>query len=775
MVNNQVQQTTFWEFIKKYKIEIPIIQRDYAQGRIGNEKLREIFLSDLRNALDGKLINNERTLKLDFIYGNIDNGCLNPLDGQQRLTTLWLLHWYIAFKAGKLVENRDILMNFSYETRISSREFCKQLSVFDKASSDSIIEIIEQQTWFYTSWKQDPTIRAMLNMLCGTPIKDNKNNDILDGIEEVFKDCDYINYWEQLVSKECPIIFYYLDLEDLSLSDDLYIKMNARGKSLTNFENFKADLIGFINENEFDKGKNPDETIAYKLDVIWLDIFWKYRSVENKLDDIYFAFLNRYFLNNLLTSKDVDGAYLFTQKKIESNNPLFDYLYGESGDDSKIKYYNFEIYRSEQRSFDKQLFECLERTLDNFYVAFRDFSVEDINRLFFPSWNINSNFRFIPEYVENTMVQYSHYSSPYISSTLTLPQRVIFFAVCCYFENNKYCENTFNQWMRVIWNIVENANIETIPSMIGAIRLVDELKPHANRIYCYLADSKVVIKSEIAKEQVAEEIEKAKQIWNDQQSNWEGKIVESEKTAFFKGAIRFLFRTNIEIYDWNIFQDRFVKAKMFFTKDGVNEPYKKDAYLLRVLISKFTEFGHFTGEIFDNNSSSWRTILLDEKLVVGINQLFDLADIFAIDLNNFSSSIIDNERLRDFQNDLCKSTILNWVSPKSYFHWCNHDKYSLFPYKAKSQSKIFVLADKRNEIMSGLDGKIIDIDDGQRVEGLPYYKGWDLHFTLKSNNQKYKWFDSLQELTEINEWREIPDVSLDNLETYLTNVPLPKE
>jgi len=95
MKNNKIQQTTFWKFLQNRKIEIPIIQRDYAQGRIGKEKLRETFLSDLKKALD-----NNTTLKLDFVYGSFENNSLNPLDGQQRLTTLWLLHWYIAFKEG---------------------------------------------------------------------------------------------------------------------------------------------------------------------------------------------------------------------------------------------------------------------------------------------------------------------------------------------------------------------------------------------------------------------------------------------------------------------------------------------------------------------------------------------------------------------------------------------------------------------------------------------------------------------------------------------------
>ena len=49
MTGNKI---TFWSFIQKNKIEIPIIQRDYAQGRLGKEYLRQGFLANLKEALD---------------------------------------------------------------------------------------------------------------------------------------------------------------------------------------------------------------------------------------------------------------------------------------------------------------------------------------------------------------------------------------------------------------------------------------------------------------------------------------------------------------------------------------------------------------------------------------------------------------------------------------------------------------------------------------------------------------------------------------------------
>ena len=99
------ERLSFYKLIaeKKYKIIIPIIQRDYAQGRKDEEtnEVRNEFVDALFNYLDEGIPNRD----LDFIYGTlrkpIESGSTElisfiPLDGQQRLTTLFLLHWYLS-------------------------------------------------------------------------------------------------------------------------------------------------------------------------------------------------------------------------------------------------------------------------------------------------------------------------------------------------------------------------------------------------------------------------------------------------------------------------------------------------------------------------------------------------------------------------------------------------------------------------------------------------------------------------------------------------------
>ena len=78
------------------QIKIPMIQRDYVQGLEENNNKLDRFLDALYNIINSNNIND--ILSLDFIYGKINNdGIFEPIDGQQRLTTLALLNFYFFF------------------------------------------------------------------------------------------------------------------------------------------------------------------------------------------------------------------------------------------------------------------------------------------------------------------------------------------------------------------------------------------------------------------------------------------------------------------------------------------------------------------------------------------------------------------------------------------------------------------------------------------------------------------------------------------------------
>jgi hypothetical protein len=222
-------KTSFIDILSQNNIVIPIIQRDYAQGRndVKTTKIRKDFLGAIFEVLLQRVnTSSDRGLELDFIYGfstvTGDKSTFAPIDGQQRLTTLWLLLWYISVKEKVSTEQKQLLANFRYETRHSTTEFCEQLIHFNPTFKiPNIDKEITNQAWYFDAWDFDPSIRAMLVML---------NN-----IEQKYNELNSDKVWNILYHQQNPFYFYKLDMDKVGLPDDLYIKMNSRGKPLTEF------------------------------------------------------------------------------------------------------------------------------------------------------------------------------------------------------------------------------------------------------------------------------------------------------------------------------------------------------------------------------------------------------------------------------------------------------------------------------------------------------------------------------------------------------------
>lgn len=88
-------ELTFPLLLKGYdKILIPRIQRDYAQGR------QEKHPTEVRNNLLSDFFENNGNIDFGFIFGTQEvrrlgrrtERCFVPIDGQQRLTTLFLFY-----------------------------------------------------------------------------------------------------------------------------------------------------------------------------------------------------------------------------------------------------------------------------------------------------------------------------------------------------------------------------------------------------------------------------------------------------------------------------------------------------------------------------------------------------------------------------------------------------------------------------------------------------------------------------------------------------------
>lgn len=762
-------KVSFWKLLNDKKIVIPIIQRDYAQGREGREFLRERFLGQLFDALK----DNATPLVLDFVYGSVEGDTFYPLDGQQRLTTLWLLHWYLALRAGTrtLSEDKKVLEKFSYETRISSRTFCQKLCGITQSyqpQQHGIAAFVRNQTWFYSAYEQDPTIQSMLRMLNGTDISDSNKMDITDGIEEYCIKTGLTKekakeLLKRLKGEDAPISFYLLSMEDknMPLTDDLYIKMNARGKVLTDFENFKVDLLKYklssgkclIPENDM-----SNESFSLLLDTRWTDLFWRYHSTDCHIDEIYMSFLNRFFLNWYIANKDESA-----DKVISSN--LYKVLSAaEIGKGSHYRYLSISIYEPALTGeCIEALSKCLNRMCDLYNNAKGDNKqkLQAINPLFMPYWEevaengesdkANKIFSFIPRYVtdDNT-------NTPV---PITLKQQVVFHAICVYLTNCEKVETeNLKDWMHFVWNMVENSYLDSKQS-VGAIRFFDKELNKLPKIENHIApDPDIACKDIIAylaalnegqindvfgRRQLLEEIAKAKQI---KQYGWKDKIHKAEKTAFFKGAIAFLFNNEKGETDWNNFDTKRDTAQELFDKDGVKAD--KTVAAMQTLYSYCDDWGSqfwWNAKIFNGKASTWKEQILTK--VDGENKYVYAKPVHYLSMRvGPSKERKEDRRLRLLSS---KSLIEHLVaenaqgldmyirSPHDALYYCGRKYGVMLSYQERDKCLNELLKNNKIKLLAGQNEPIIIPKDEYGDEDVVLFWGnLDINFVYCPENGK---------------------------------------
>lgn len=717
--------TTFWKYLKDNRIVIPIIQRDYAQGRIGKEYLRAKFLKSLIGTLTGG-----QPLILDFVYGSKSHGAVEPLDGQQRLTTLWLLHWYAALKCGRLEENKDTFRHFSYETRVSSRSFIDAIcGIGSPDCKGGVAEYIRQRTWFLDAWHHDPTVKAILVMLEGTKISDKDGHDIVDGLEEIFSGYtaeQFAEIWEKLTDEgACPIRFYALNMSDgnLPLSDDLYIKMNARGRVLSDFENFKADLIDYVKSATVDGlGNDYALRLGTLIDNDWMDVFWRTSGhPEGVVDKAFMAFLNRFFLTKIILS-DHD-------KKLTELS--FSKLYGKNGDDTAFRYDNFEPYEKSG--------VLLGDTFTQLEAIFERVSkIADINPLCKPRWTTkaSNDALFVPIYADEKGI-----------TSMGQRQRVVFAAACMYLERHDYDGQKFADWMRFAWNIAENSGIYDVESMKRVIRSIGRYAENSDDILRHLSS---LDPGEVKNAQLKEETVKARRICQSRDGDapeTEQHIYEAESYGFFRGAIRFLFTNSGGNVDWSSFDEKFANAQNLLQKAVDTD----NASLMCYLISMFTQWEQiwlFDGNTarFSNGGDNWKALLTSDKLQEPVDRLLRSKDIPAElhpAMAETGSGCTDVQI--KVQQDLCDINLMNDVlanvkgAARLRWNWWHHTIYK--PYE-RNERLIYFTADRRNDMLSELsDRREFILNEDRALPGGRHFAGVNIPFTFNGRAFLWSWDD----------------------------------
>lgn len=559
-------KVTFWKLLQAYSIEIPTIQRDYTYGRTDAIGIGKKLTASIFDALC-----NQEALHLDFMYGKLE-GKQNfemleknkqsiesllssiktyaiglhlhveykaekqstsstelitfiPLDGQQRLTTLFLIHWYLAAKAGE-TEALTRFANFTYSTRQSSKKFleflCYPEFVCLLSDKKSIRNAIENHELFFPFWKKDPTVHSMLFIL-----------ETIEGYCRT-NDVNVHDAWNVLTN-DSLIHFDFFDLDDFELTDELYVKMNARGKALTDFENFKAWLV---------KTYDFDNQIAgwkKKLDIDWNDLFWKRRlKNQTKIDTAYLQFfMNMYLSDYLMETYSSDTP----DYKINTDPNLDILRNAESGSKKVIR--PIDIFQGA---------EIFGNHVCDYITLLDALAIED------PKIDLN------PYFVESSLAEFL-----LIYKNLTWWDHTYQYALTRFII--KYQENLehLQTWTRIVGNLIYNSSIETASLHRDACEGINKI---LNEIGDQDILSAIASLSDsgygLAEKQFREEQTKAKIILDQPEHGWSESFAILEQHHYFYGQIGFILDLARET-DFNKFIQVADKVSALFSKEVLED------------------------------------------------------------------------------------------------------------------------------------------------------------------------------------------------------------
>lgn len=614
MDSNIKSNTSFWSEISDYKIQVPYYQRDYAQGRIDNgriDNIRKVFVEEMYGSIMGF---NNKECHLGLVFGSYDENekVFIAVDGQQRLTTVFLLHWYVAWRENKLNDYKEKLLNFSWDTRSYSSQFVELL--FKIRPSGNVIDSIKTNSNYFSVWENDPTVKGMLTML--EEIEKQYPNDIPNDIR----------LCSQLFSNDCKIKYDILKLEKDS-DGKTYLKMNSRGRSLTTFELFKSKLLDKYKPN-----------FGHKFDNEWLSFMIKISATsDSQFSDPDIPFMN--FIN--------EYTYTYLQLKLKSGSDIAN-NYKEftdakvKGELTDVPFISFDKYNG---AFEGDCLEYFEKSLDWICQNYENIKLID-NKIRFS----DSRF-FIDAIIKDNNPNFTH--------------RAKLFAVFKYAELTGYDQidtELYEKWTRVFRNLVANTDIDgsNIGGICKAINQIDN-----SDIYGYLSNGGEI--SAFTKDQVAEEIAKAKQILygapRSDGKSWEEIIIEAENYAFFKGAIRFLFTQKDIGDDFEYFDTKWINAQEYFDKDGVKdgkEKFKTNVLLMKSLLANCDDFEHKIKNHFEfsNDYVRWRRILI--------------ADHWRRAVDTIMSKEVTTETTKDYVNNTKDVFIKNIIDDGLMDYVCNN-------------------------------------------------------------------------------------------------------
>ncbi|MFT6906651.1 MAG: hypothetical protein ACJAS1_003319 [Oleiphilaceae bacterium] len=270
LVVPEIQRDYVWQQEQLFGLLDSIFDdfKDYVEAEIPELNLKHSVVRSINLQEDFSEFYRKRNFSanIGFIYAYSDeqySGRYFLIDGQQRITTIYLLLLVLASRTSQISDFyknycRNKLPILDYRIRESAQNFLHQLVpyVLDHGTKD-----IKQQTWYLNAYDHDVTISNALSNIYSIESwlteKDNPDSGL--GLLSFY---GYVqNYTE----------FWYFDTNISAQGENLYIYLNARGEQMQGNENLKADLLSKLQLDD-------DKNLWGKKWEEWQDYFWQKRG-----------------------------------------------------------------------------------------------------------------------------------------------------------------------------------------------------------------------------------------------------------------------------------------------------------------------------------------------------------------------------------------------------------------------------------------------------------------------------------------------------------------
>ena len=253
-------------------IIIPEIQREYVWGN--NPDVLKKFLLEIKAQATPcescHFVHTKECVNVGFLYSYKPSYTKYEskrildeflIDGQQRITTLFLLLLYRAVVEERMddfiaifrADENAFELGFNYKVRNLTQQFVVELIQHAKNNGNTALDFIsdieDSPYWFLDDYKKDPSVTSMILAL--------------QSIKEIFDNANNL-YFDYLLTN---IHFWHFKTEATSQGEELYITMNSRGEQLADNEMKKARTLPSDKLCNF--GKEWE---------LWQTFFWRKRK-----------------------------------------------------------------------------------------------------------------------------------------------------------------------------------------------------------------------------------------------------------------------------------------------------------------------------------------------------------------------------------------------------------------------------------------------------------------------------------------------------------------